>query len=74
MGREELKCRQLAHHQLMSQLGHHFSPHSTANAKDKNTNPRKNDMYWYKCCSFRFSILRRNKFEEDDFYDNYYYY
>ena len=28
MGWEELKWRQLAHHQLMSQQGPHFSPHS----------------------------------------------
>ena len=31
-GREELKWRQLAHHQLMSQQGPHFSPHSKAKA------------------------------------------
>ena len=30
MGVEELKWRQLAHHQLMSQQGPHFSPHSKA--------------------------------------------
>ena len=28
MGGEELKWRQVAHHQLMSQQGPHFSPHS----------------------------------------------
>ena len=33
MGGEELKWRQLAHHQLMSQQGPHFSPHSTAKTK-----------------------------------------
>ena len=32
MGREELKWRQLAHHQLMSQHGPHFSPCSKAKA------------------------------------------
>ena len=32
MGGEELKWRQLAHHQLMSQQGPHFSPHSKAKA------------------------------------------
>ena len=36
MGREELKGRQLAHHhQLMSQQGPHFSPHSKAKANNK---------------------------------------
>ena len=30
MGGKELKWRQLAHHQLMSQQGPHFSPHSKA--------------------------------------------
>ena len=30
MGGEELKWRQLAHHQLVSQQGPHFSPHSKA--------------------------------------------
>ena len=30
MGGEELKWRQLAHHQLMSQQGPPFSPHSKA--------------------------------------------
>ena len=35
MGGQELKWRQLAHHQLMSQQGPHFSPHSKAKTKDK---------------------------------------
>ena len=35
MGGEELKWRQLAHHQLMSQQGPHFSSHSKAKANDK---------------------------------------
>ena len=35
MGREELKWRQLAHHQLMSQQGPQFSPHSKAKANDR---------------------------------------
>ena len=30
MGREEIQRRQLAHHQLRSQRGPHFSPHSKA--------------------------------------------
>ena len=30
LGGEGLKLRQLAHHQLMSQQGPHFSPHSKA--------------------------------------------
>ena len=33
---EELKWRQLAHHQLMSQQGPRFSPHSKAKANYKN--------------------------------------
>ena len=35
MGREEIKRRQLAYHQLMSQPRHHFSPHSTAKSMIK---------------------------------------
>ena len=35
MGREELKCCQLAHHQLLSQQGPHFSSHSKAKANYK---------------------------------------
>ena len=35
MGGEELKWRQLAHHQLISQQGPHFSPYSNAKANDK---------------------------------------
>ena len=38
---EELKWRNLAHHQLMSQEGPHFSPHSKAKANYKSTNLRK---------------------------------
>ena len=41
MGEEELKWRQLVHHQLMSQQGPHFSPHSKAKANYKSTNLRK---------------------------------
>ena len=41
MGGEELKWRQLAHHQLMSQPRTSFSPHSTAKANYKSTNLRK---------------------------------
>ena len=33
MGGEELKWHQLAHHQLMSQQGPHFSPHSKYRAE-----------------------------------------
>ena len=40
-GGEELKWRQLAHHQLMSQQRPHFSPHSKAKANYKSTNLRK---------------------------------
>ena len=35
MGEEELKWLQLAHHQLMSHRGPHFSPHSTAKTNYK---------------------------------------
>ena len=35
VGGEELKWHQLAHHQLMSQQGPHFSPHSKAKANYK---------------------------------------
>ena len=35
MGSDELKWRQLAHNQLMSPQGPHFSPHSTAKTNDK---------------------------------------
>ena len=41
MDGEEIKWRQLAHHQLMSQQGPHFSPHSKAKANYKSTNLRK---------------------------------
>ena len=44
LGEEELKWRQLAHIQLMSQHGPHFSPHSKAKAYDKRTNLRKNGI------------------------------
>ena len=40
---------------------------------DNGHNLRKNAIYWYKSRSVRFSILRENLYEEDD-YDNYYYY
>ena len=35
MGGDELKWHQLAHNQLMSPQGPHFSPHSTAKTNDK---------------------------------------
>ena len=35
MDGEELKWHQLAHHQLMSQQGPHFSPHSKAKSQFK---------------------------------------
>ena len=41
VGGEELKWRQLAHHQLMSPQGHYFSPHSKAKANYKSTNLRE---------------------------------
>ena len=45
MGGEELKCRQLAYNQLMSQKAPHFSPHSTTKTNDKSTNLRKNGIF-----------------------------
>ena len=41
VGREELKWCQLAHHQLVSQQGPHFSLHNKAKANYKSTNIRK---------------------------------
>ena len=41
VGGEELKWCQLAHHQLMSQQGLHFSQHSKAKANSKSINLRK---------------------------------
>ena len=38
VGGEELKGRQLANHQLTSQLGPHFSPRSKAKTNNKSTN------------------------------------
>ena len=38
MDGEELKWRQLANNQLMSQQGLNFNPHSKAKANNKNTN------------------------------------
>ena len=58
MGGEELKWRQLAHYQLMSQEGPHFSPHSKAKANYKSINLRKIGNKWFKCCSVRFSSLQ----------------
>ena len=40
-GGEELKWHQLAHHQLMSQQGPHFSPQSKSKVNYKSTNLRK---------------------------------
>ena len=37
-GRDELKCHQLTHNQLMSPQGPQFCPHSTAKTNDKSTN------------------------------------
>ena len=39
MGREEFKWHQPVHHQLWSQQGPHFSPHSTTKTNDKSTFP-----------------------------------
>ena len=72
MGGEKLKWRELAHNQLMSLQGPHFSPHSIAKTNDKSTNLRKNGIYWYMCCCDRFSIIGKNPSEEVD--EDYYYY
>ena len=73
MGGEELKWRQLAHNQLMSQQQSHFSPHSKAKAYYKSINLRKIGNKWFKCFIVHFSSLRENLSEEVDEY-NYYYY
>ena len=44
VGGEELKLRQLAHHQLMSQPELHFSPHTTDKTSYKSTVLRKNGI------------------------------
>ena len=44
VGGEELKWRQPVQHKLRSQLGPHFSPHSTAKTNDKSTFLRKNGI------------------------------
>ena len=52
MGWEELKWHQLTHHQLMSQQGPHFSPHSTAKTNGKTTYLGENGIWWYKFVAF----------------------
>ena len=71
VGGEILKWRQLTHNQLMSPLGPHLSPHSTAKTIDKSTN-----LVAFIGISdvVTASILRENPSEEVDDYDNYYYY
>ena len=71
MGGEKVKWRQLAHHQLMSQQGPHFSPHSKAKYNYKSINLRKIRNKWFKYCSVRFSSLRENPSEDVDEYDNF---
>ena len=70
LGGEELKWRQLVHHQLMSQQGPHFSPHSKAKAMIKAQ--ISGIMVSYKSRSVRFSILGESTSEEVD--EDYYYY
>ena len=67
MGREELKWRQLAHHQLMSQQGPHFSPHSKAKANDKSRRMVSSGI-----SDVAFASVYTEKPEEVDDYDNYY--
>ena len=69
MGREKLIWHQLAHHQLMSQQGPHFSPHSKAKANYKSTILRKFVKSDVATASVSF---RENPYEKVD-YDNYYY-
>ena len=68
MGGEELKRRQLAHHQLVSQQGPHFSPHNKAKANYKSTNLRKIGISDVVTASVY--VLGDNPSEEVD-YDNY---
>ena len=59
MGGEKLIWHQLAHNQLISLQGPHFSPHSTAKTNDKSTNLRKNGIYLYKFCCARLMKLMK---------------
>ena len=71
VGGEELKWRQLAHHQLMSQQGPHFSPHSKAKANYKSANLVTSGISIVAFASVY--VLGKNLSEEIDEYDNYYY-
>ena len=65
VGGEELKWRQLAHHQLMSQQGLYFSPHSKAKANDKaQISRRMVSSGIYKSRSIRFNILGENRMKK----------
>ena len=44
VGGEEFNWHQPAHHQLLSQLKLHISPHSTAKTNDKSTLLRNNGL------------------------------
>ena len=72
MGREELKWCQLTHHQLLSQQGPHFSPHSKAKVTYKSTNLRKLVASGISDVAIASVHSKKNPSEEDD-YDNYYY-
>ena len=71
MGGEELKWRQLAHHQLMSQQGPHFV--HTEKLKSKGQISEKLVSSGISHVAFASVLLGENPSEEVDDYDNYYY-
>ena len=71
MGGEELKWRQLAHHQLMSQKVPYFSTHSKVKLIIKPQISGKLVTSGISDVVMTFSTLQENPSEEDD-YDNYY--
>ena len=72
MGGEELKRRQLAQHQLMSQQG--LILVHTEKLKPKRPNLRKLESSGISHVAFASILLGENPFEEVNDYDNYYYY
>ena len=70
MGGEELKWRQLAHHQLVSQQGPHFSPHRKA-IKSKGQISEKLVSSGISHIAFASVLLGEYPSEEVDDYDYY---
>ena len=67
MGGEELKWPQLAHHQLTSQQGPHFSPHREAKANDKSPISVKLVSSGISHVAFASVLLGENPSEEVDY-------